>query len=108
MDVERDVSGRHGLSWRICQVFNPASRLGDDSEAEHRIVGEYAAARADVVVVVGEGARTIADGAGARAVSLADNDAAVDWLRGHIAAGDVVLIKASRRARLDEVAAALT
>ena len=49
----------------------------------------------------------IADGAGERAVALADNDAAIDWLRGHLAAGDVVLVKASRGARLDEVAAAL-
>ena len=46
-------------------------------------------------------------GAGGRAVTLADNDAAVDWLRAHIAAGDVVFVKASRGARLDEVAAAL-
>jgi len=44
---------------------------------------------------------------GERAAALADNDAAVDWLRGHLAVGEVVLVKASRRARLDEVAAAL-
>ena len=56
---------------------------------------------------VGEAARPIADGAGERAVALPDNDAAVDWLRGHLAAGEVVLVKASRAARLDEVAAAL-
>ncbi|MCZ4099368.1 MULTISPECIES: hypothetical protein [Streptomyces] len=37
----------------------------------------------------------------------ADNDAAVHWLRGHVVAGDVVLIKASRGAHLDMVAAAL-
>jgi UDP-N-acetylmuramoyl-tripeptide--D-alanyl-D-alanine ligase len=46
-------------------------------------------------------------GRSVRAVVLAGNDAAVDWLRGHLAAGDVVLVKASREARLDEVAAAL-
>jgi UDP-N-acetylmuramoyl-tripeptide--D-alanyl-D-alanine ligase len=40
-------------------------------------------------------------------VTLAGNEAAVDWLRGQLAAGDVVLVKASREARLDEVAAAL-
>ena len=40
-------------------------------------------------------------------MALAGRDAAVDWLRGHLAAGDVVLVKASRGARLDEVAAAL-
>ena len=42
-----------------------------------------------------------------RAVALAGNDAAIDWLLGHLTAGDVVLVKASRAARLDEVAAAL-
>ena len=82
--------------------------LGDDSEAEHRAVGEYAASRADVVAVAGEAARPLADGGGERAVALPDNDAAVDWLRGYLVAGDVVLVKASREARLDEVAAALS
>jgi UDP-N-acetylmuramoyl-tripeptide--D-alanyl-D-alanine ligase len=92
---------------RRIAVLGEMLELGDDSEAEHRAVGEYAASRADVVVAVGEAARPIADGAGERAVALAGNDAAVDWLRGHLAAGDVVLVKASRATRLDEVAAAL-
>ena len=92
---------------RRIAVLGEMRELGDESEAEHRAVGEYAASRADVVVAVGEVARPIADGAGERAVALADNDAAVDWLRGHLAAGEVVLVKASRGARLDEVAAAL-
>lgn len=92
---------------RRIAVLGEMLELGDESEAEHRAVGEYAATRADVVVTVGEAARPIADGAGARAVALAGNDAAVDWLRGHLAPGDVVLVKASRAARLDEVADAL-
>jgi UDP-N-acetylmuramoyl-tripeptide--D-alanyl-D-alanine ligase len=94
---------------RRIAVLGEMRELGDDSEAEHRAVGEYAASRADVVVAVGAAARPIADGAGERAASLAlaDNDAAADWLRGHLAAGDVVLVKASRGARLNEVAAAL-
>ncbi|WLW58184.1 UDP-N-acetylmuramoyl-tripeptide--D-alanyl-D-alanine ligase [Streptomyces sp. YU58] len=92
---------------RRVAVLGEMLELGDDSEAEHRAVGRYAASRADVVAAVGEAARPIADGMGERAVVLADNDAAVDWLRGHLAAGDVVLVKASRGAGLDEVAAAL-
>jgi UDP-N-acetylmuramoyl-tripeptide--D-alanyl-D-alanine ligase len=92
---------------RRIAVLGGMLELGDDSEAEHRAVGQYAASRADVVVAVGEAARPIADGAGDRTVALAGNDAAIDWLRGHLAAGDVVLVKASRAARLDEVAAAL-
>jgi len=92
---------------RRIAVLGEMLELGDNSKAEHRAVGDYAASRADVVVAIGEAARPIADGAGQRAVALADNDAAVDWLRSHIAAGDVVLVKASRAAGLDEVAAAL-
>ncbi|MGW3495682.1 UDP-N-acetylmuramoyl-tripeptide--D-alanyl-D-alanine ligase [Streptomyces sp. NPDC001020] len=92
---------------RRIAVLGEMLELGDDSEADHRAVGEYAASRADVVAAVGQAARPIADGVGERAVVLADNDAAIDWLRGHLAAGDVVLVKASRGARLDLVAAAL-
>jgi UDP-N-acetylmuramoyl-tripeptide--D-alanyl-D-alanine ligase len=92
---------------RRIAVLGEMLELGDDSEAEHRAIGEYAASRADVVAAVGEAAGPIADGAGERAVALADNDAAIGWLRGHLAADDVVLVKASREARLDEVAAAL-
>jgi UDP-N-acetylmuramoyl-tripeptide--D-alanyl-D-alanine ligase len=92
---------------RRIAVLGEMLELGDDGEAEHRAIGEYAASRADVVAAVGAAARPIADGAGARAVALAGNDTAVDWLRGHLTAGDVVLVKASREARLDEVAAAL-
>jgi UDP-N-acetylmuramoyl-tripeptide--D-alanyl-D-alanine ligase len=93
---------------RRIAVLGAMLELGDDSEVEHRAVGEYAAARADVVVTVGKAALRIAEGAGVRAVTLADNGAAVQWLRTHLTADDVVLVKASRGARLDEVAAALT
>lgn len=92
---------------RRIAVLGEMRELGEDSAAEHRAIGEYAACRADVVIAVGEAARPIAEGAGERAVALADNGAVVDWLRGHLAAGDMVLVKASRGARLDEVAAAL-
>lgn len=92
---------------RRIAVLGEMLELGDDSEDEHRAVGAYAASRADVVVAVGKAALPIADGAGERAVALGDNDAAVDWLRNHLVTGDVVLVKASRGARLDEVAAAL-
>ena len=92
---------------RRIAVLGEMRELGAASELEHRALGKYAAARADVVVAVGEAAGPIGAGAGERAVPVPGNDAAIDWLRGHLAAGDVVLVKASRAARLDEVAAAL-
>nr|MDT0665147.1 cyanophycin synthetase [Micromonospora sp. DSM 115978] len=106
---------------RRIAVLGDMLELGDSSETEHRAVGAYAACRADVVVAVGATARWIADGAGAYGpqadgagkknqtvvVSVADNDAALDWLRGQLTTADVVLLKASRGAGLDEVGAAL-
>lgn len=102
LDALLAVEGRRRIA-----VLGEMRELGDASAAEHRAVGAYAAARADLVAAVGQAARPIADGAGGRAVVLADNGAAVDWLRDRLTDGDVVLVKASRGARLDEVAAAL-
>jgi UDP-N-acetylmuramoyl-tripeptide--D-alanyl-D-alanine ligase len=90
---------------RRIAVLGVMAELGDDSETEHRAVGAYAASRADVVIAVGDAARPIAEGA--HGIAVADNDAAVDWLRRHLAPGDLVLVKASREARLDEIAAAI-
>ncbi|MFI2239357.1 UDP-N-acetylmuramoyl-tripeptide--D-alanyl-D-alanine ligase [Streptomyces chrestomyceticus] len=101
LDALAAIEGKRRIA-----VLGEMLELGDGSEAAHRAVGEYAAVRADVVVAVGS--RPLADGAGERAVAPADNAAAVQWLRGRLAAGDVVLVKGSRGARLDEVAAALT
>lgn len=89
---------------RRIAVLGEMLELGHASEAEHRAIGEYAARVADVVVAVGESAAPIADGARARAVALADNDAAIGWLRHTLADSDVVLVKALRGARLDQVA----
>ncbi|GGT89085.1 hypothetical protein GCM10010177_55460 [Actinomadura citrea] len=72
---------------RRIAVLGEMLELGEASEAEHRAVGEYAAARADVVVAVGEAARPIADGARTRAVVPADKDAAADITGG----GDTTL-----------------
>ncbi|WP_370381582.1 UDP-N-acetylmuramoyl-tripeptide--D-alanyl-D-alanine ligase [Catenulispora sp. GAS73] len=92
---------------RRIAVLGEMLELGDTSPAEHRAIGRYASSRSDVVVAVGTAARAIADGAGERAVPVPDNAAAVAWLREHVGDGDVVLVKASRGGRLDEVAAAL-
>ena len=46
-------------------------------------------------------------GRGTEAVYAADNEAAVGWLAEHLRSDDVLLVKASRGARLDEVAAAV-
>ncbi len=84
--------------------------LGADADESHREVGRAAAAAGvDVVVVVGEEARGIADGLGAAewngtVVPTAGRDEALEWVRKNVAAEDVVLVKASRGVALEVVA----
>jgi len=95
---------------RTVAVLGEMLELGADSAATHREIGQYAAERVDLVLVIGRGAHGIHAGAvdaGGASVFVDDNAAAVAWLGDEVREGDVVLVKASRGARLDEVAAAL-
>jgi UDP-N-acetylmuramoyl-tripeptide--D-alanyl-D-alanine ligase len=77
-------------------------------------VGRYAAERGvDIVVAVGAPAAGIATGARdvpqwtGTAVTPVGRDEALAWVRENVAAGDVVLVKASRGAALETVAEGL-
>ena len=65
------------------------------------------------LVVVGEGAKAVHLGAclegswGGESVFVPDPDAALAWLREHLAAGDVVLFKSSKAAQVRRVADAV-
>jgi UDP-N-acetylmuramoyl-tripeptide--D-alanyl-D-alanine ligase len=93
---------------RTVAVLGVMLELGRTSVSEHEAVGAYAAGLGiDRVLVIGEAARGIHDGAGASATFLPDNAAAIAWVRENVTEGDAVLFKASRGARLDEVASSL-
>lgn len=89
-------------------VLGEMLELGEDSDAAHERVGRLAAdlgiAR---VLAVGDGAAAIARGAGTIGTAVPDVDAAVEIVSASLGAGDVVLVKASRGARLERVADAL-
>jgi UDP-N-acetylmuramoyl-tripeptide--D-alanyl-D-alanine ligase len=95
------------LPGRRIAVLGEMLELGADGAAEHRRVGLAAAHVVERLVVVGEGARGIADGAIAagldpRHVQLAaDREAALELLIAELHEGDTVLVKASRGAQLD-------
>lgn len=92
---------------RTWAVLGEMRELGATSAAEHAELGRVALELGvDRLVTVGEQARAISV-PGADAVAVPDADAAVALLRGELAAGDVVLVKASRAAGLERVAAAL-
>ena len=91
-------------------VFGEMRELGDDGPALHRQVGaEVARTRQDLLVVLGDGAAPIADGALAGGMPAAgvhrvpDQDAALALLRGVVRPGDRVLCKASNGVRLDRL-----
>ncbi|WP_235503246.1 UDP-N-acetylmuramoyl-tripeptide--D-alanyl-D-alanine ligase [Aeromicrobium sp. Root495] len=93
---------------RRVAVLGEMLELGEGSAAAHEEVGAHAAGLGlDRVVVVGDAARGIAEGAGEVATLVPDVAASVTDLRAWLRPGDVVLVKASRGARLERVTAAL-
>ena len=100
-----------GISRRSWAVLGPMAELGAAAPAAHAEVGRIAVALGiDRVLAVGEPARPIAEAvelAGGVALAVADVPAAAELLRAAVAPGDVVLVKASRAAGLERIAAAL-
>ncbi len=104
--------GLHGR--RTIAVLGEMLELGEGSAAAHREVGR-AAADLDVavLVVVGQGALSIAEGArevaswSGRVVSVTGRDEASAWVGKNARRRDAVLVKASRGAALEVVAASL-
>ena len=107
--------GHRNGSARTFAVLGEMLELGDSGPSEHDVIGRLAV-RLDVsqLIVVGEGARPMHLGAclegswDGESVLVPDADAAIRLLRGALAPGDVVLVKASRATGLERVAQALT
>jgi len=83
--------------------------LGSESQELHERVGEHAARRVDLIVVEGEFAQALALGAqrgglsAAQIVTVESNAQAARWLRNHVRQDDVVLLKGSRKYKLEEI-----
>jgi UDP-N-acetylmuramoyl-tripeptide--D-alanyl-D-alanine ligase len=95
-------------------VLGHMAELGDSSPASHAEVGEFAASAglAGLIVVGEEAAPILAAARGVRswlgeAIAVPDAAGAVEALVNRLKPGDVVLVKASRAARLEGVAADL-
>jgi UDP-N-acetylmuramoyl-tripeptide--D-alanyl-D-alanine ligase len=96
-----DLPGRH------VAVLGAMLELGDASDAAHRLVGACAASHADLLIVVGEVAALIAEGAlqagmtPSAVVPVADRDEALQVVLRSARDGDTILVKASRGAELE-------
>ncbi len=109
--VEPDRHARGGKSFA---VLGQMAELGPDTAAEHETLGRFAAELGiSRVIVVGEQAQQIQHGTAlhrawaGEASWVPDAEAAVALLRAELCARDVVLVKASRAARLERVAFAI-
>jgi UDP-N-acetylmuramoyl-tripeptide--D-alanyl-D-alanine ligase len=99
-----------GEGRRTVAVLGYMAELGEFERSGHEEVGRLAAELGvDRLVVVGETARPIHDGATAhpgwegRSVVVGDQEAAIDALRAELRPGDVVLVKGSRYRTWDVV-----
>lgn len=94
-----------GHSRRIA-VLGRMGELGDYAERGYRRVGT-AAASIDVLVAVGPEVKPMIEAAEAaglrRIIAVADTEAAARWLCDNAVAGDTVLVKGSRAARMERV-----
>jgi len=103
LDLLAALPGRRGA------VLGEMLELGEASAQAHREVGAAAARTADWLMVVGDGASGIADGAVAAGLDpsavmrVRDVDAALAVLPPRLRDHDVVLVKASRGVALDAV-----
>jgi UDP-N-acetylmuramoyl-tripeptide--D-alanyl-D-alanine ligase len=106
LDALRSLDAAHRYA-----VLGQMAELGEHSGAEHAAVGRLAAASGlTALVVVGPEAKPLAEAAaadGLDVVEVADATEALDTLTGRLEPGDAVLVKASRVAGLERVAAAL-
>jgi UDP-N-acetylmuramoyl-tripeptide--D-alanyl-D-alanine ligase len=105
---------RRASGGRSFSVLGPMAELGDSAPAEHEALGRFAAhLEISEVLAVGEAARPIQVGAAldgtwnGEAAWVPDVEAAIEFLRGAVRPGDVVLVKASRAASLERVALAI-
>ncbi len=109
-----EIGSRRKATARTFAVLGEMLELGEAAPAEHEALGRLVA-RLDLsqLVVVGEGARPVQIGATSDerwrggAVCVTSIEAAIEFLQGELRSGDVVLVKASRAAGLETVAAAI-
>ena len=101
------------LDGRRIAVLGDMLELGDFEERGHRMVGARAAEVAQRLVTVGERARWIGEEAMRAGLpvgaltTLENSDQAVEFLRGEVGMGDVVLVKGSRGIRMDKIVSEL-
>lgn len=101
------------LEGRKVAVLGDMLELGPYEQSGHEMVGKRAAEVADELVAVGMLGRVIAASAIRAGMvesavhEMADTNQAIEYLKSHLGANDVVLVKGSRGMRMEQITAAL-
>lgn len=100
------LQGAQGEGRKLA-ILGAMKELGEEGAAMHAALAQpIAEAGAEPVLLVGEEMRPLAERTGAPLV--ADAEAAGDWLRAELRAGDTVLVKGSNSVRLGRLITSLT
>ncbi len=106
LDFLSELPGRH------IAIFGDMFELGPVEEEAHRVVGRHAAGIVDLLYVVGERARWIADearlhNANLEVIGAPSKEAVVESLAPRMKSGDYVLVKGARGMEMETVVAGL-
>jgi len=102
IEVLKEVEGKRKIA-----VLGDMLELGKFTVEEHHLVGEHIVGVADILVVVGPRAKTIAEGALEKGFhqkeiyTFDSSKTAAKFLEGVVEEGDIVLIKGSQGVRLE-------
>jgi UDP-N-acetylmuramoyl-tripeptide--D-alanyl-D-alanine ligase len=94
--------GQVQIDGRKVAILGDMLELGEYSEDEHRKIGRLAKETVNLLLVVGKRAKWISDEAKKAGMDpdaimeFDDSDAAGEWMRGHLEAGDLILLKGSQ------------
>ena len=106
LEFLRGLPGRRRVA-----ILGEMLELGNFSRRAHEEVGARAAAAAQLVIAVGRAGKAIAVGArrvgGTQTVLFPDLKRAVAGVARHLKSGDLILVKGSRGARMEQVVAAI-
>ncbi|MBE6049860.1 MAG: UDP-N-acetylmuramoyl-tripeptide--D-alanyl-D-alanine ligase [Clostridium sp.] len=99
LDVLKNHSGKRKIA-----ILGTMRELGDESERAHKEVAEYAKDKIDVLVSTGEYAKDYKLGFGGENIIVYDTkEELIKNMKNFVKANDVILVKASRGAKFEEI-----
>jgi len=100
-----DYCKKHSLKRKIV-VLGDMLELGDYSKTAHQSVGKKAAEKADILLATGSYGKIIAEAGGGQYFETKEQ--LIQFLQKIVKKGDIILIKASRKMKFEEIVSALT